>query len=551
MLTKGTGSQGQADKAMRKLQALLKAILLRRMKTSLIDGKPLITLPPKTEEVGHVVFSEDEQEFYNALEGKSRIQFNKYMRANTVGKNYSNILVLLLRLRQCCCHPHLITDFEDANSAGATDLSAEAMLELAESLTPDVVNRLLASESFEVSPLLIGIVRQTNEFQCPVCYDAVENPAIFSTCGHDTCSECLTKISDQANQQNVINGDDAVGTFKCPSCRAKIEKNRILDYATFKKVHMKDPSASEDVDETGSRDGDSDDDSTESDSDSETESDDDINRNGDLRGFIVPDDIEDEDEDEAEDEYEAEKEGNGDAKQAPKKKVQSKGKRKESRGKKKRKDEKRAKKHVSLAMLKKEASKNAKGRSRYMRYLRKHWQPSAKVSKCVELLEQFQAEDQKTIVFSQFVSLLDLLQVPISEKGWECERYDGSMNADARNDAINRFTDKPNTKIMLISLKAGNAGLNLVAASRVIILDPFWNPFIEMQAVDRAHRIGQQRPVEVHRILIQNTVEDRIIELQERKKRLVDEALSEGASKSLGRLGVRELAFLFGVEGSS
>jgi SNF2 family DNA or RNA helicase len=152
-LTKGNGSRGQADKAMRKLQALLKAILLRRMKTSLIDGKPIITLPPKTEEVTHVVFSEDEQEFYNALEGKSRIQFNKYMSANTVGKNYSNILVLLLRLRQCCCHPHLITDFEDANPPVATELSPEAMLRLAEGLSQDVINRLLDAESFEVRSL--------------------------------------------------------------------------------------------------------------------------------------------------------------------------------------------------------------------------------------------------------------------------------------------------------------------------------------------------------------------------------------------------------------
>lgn len=119
------------------------------------------------------------------------------------------------------------------------------------------------------------------------------------------------------------------------------------------------------------------------------------------------------------------------------------------------------------------------------------------------------------------------------------------MSAEARNDAIMRFTDKPNTKIMLISLKAGNAGLNLVAASRVIILDPFWNPFIELQAVDRAYRIGQQKSVEVHRILIQSTVEDRIIELQRQKKELVDAALDEGASKSVGKLGVQQLAFLF------
>lgn len=99
---------------------------------------------------------------------------------------------------------------------------------------------------------------------------------------------------------------------------------------------------------------------------------------------------------------------------------------------------------------------------------------------------------------------------------------------------------------MLISLKAGNAGLNLVAASRVVILDPFWNPFIEMQAVDRAHRIGQQNPVEVHRILVEGTVEDRIITLQEQKRNLVESALDETAAKSVGRLDVQQLAFLFG-----
>jgi SNF2 family DNA or RNA helicase len=139
---------------MRKLQAVLKAILLRRTKTSLIDGKPIIELPPKTEEIQHVVFSEEEQDFYNALENKTKIQFNKYMRANTVGKNYSNILVLLLRLRQCCCHPHLITDFEEAPA----DISTDTMMELARSLAPDVVSRLLAAEAFEVcSPLRIDL----------------------------------------------------------------------------------------------------------------------------------------------------------------------------------------------------------------------------------------------------------------------------------------------------------------------------------------------------------------------------------------------------------
>ena len=151
MLTKGDSRKGDVHNAMRKLQAVLKAILLRRTKTSLIDGKPIINLPPKTEEIQHVVFSEDEQSFYHALESRTQIQFNKYLKAGTVGRNYSNILVLLLRLRQACCHPHLIHDFEDAAPAVA-DLSAEAMMELARSLAPEVVARLLeANGVFEVS----------------------------------------------------------------------------------------------------------------------------------------------------------------------------------------------------------------------------------------------------------------------------------------------------------------------------------------------------------------------------------------------------------------
>jgi SNF2 family DNA or RNA helicase len=317
--------------------------------------------------------------------------------------------------------------------------------------------------------------------------------------------------------------------------------NKIIDYVTFKKVHNPDPA--QDDDETASDSSGSDD----SETDSEFDLEDEVDNDGDLKDFVVPDDFEDETADE-EDSVQGE-DGDDEADEAPKTKPKSKGKgkkekmrRKDKKGKKEKKKE-----HLSIAMLKKEASRTAEGRRRYMKYLRKNWQPSAKVDKCIELLENFINDGQKTIIFSQFVSLLDLLQVPIDEKRWNCLRYDGAMTADARDAAVQKFTDTQTHNIMLISLKAGNAGLNLVAASRVIILDPFWNPYIEMQAVDRAYRIGQQREVEVHRILIEGTVEDRIIELQEQKRKLVDSALDEGANKSLGRLDVQQLAFLFGV----
>ncbi|CZS91523.1 related to DNA repair protein RAD16 [Rhynchosporium graminicola] len=527
LLTKPDPSKSRrsdAENAMRKLQALLKAILMRRTKKSLIDGKPIITLPPKTEEIQHVVFDDDERAFYSALESKTQMQFNKYMRAGTVGKNYTNVLVLLLRLRQACCHPHLIHDYEEAP---ANPEDANAMMELAKTLAPDVVNRILGADG---------------AFECPVCYDVVINPKIITPCGHDTCANCMTRISDQADQQNLANGQDGAVPLRCPTCRGALALNKVIDHSAFKMAHNPEPVADE---------MDSD---TESDSDdgSETESEEDSeDSDGYLKGFVVPDDVEDTDEedDEAEDAEEAEEAEEADEEEvAPKKsKFNFKGKEKakEKRRKSKGKGKTSVKTHMSIAMLKKEATKTANGRRKYMKYLRKNWQPSAKVTKTVDLLGEFMAAGQKTIIFSQFVSLLDLLQVPIDEKKWKCLRYDGSMSADARNDAILRFSESDDHNVMLISLKAGNAGLNLVAASKVIILDPFWNPYIEMQAVDRAYRIGQQNPVEVHRILIEGTVEDRIIELQEQKRKLVESALDENAAKSLGRLGIAQLAFLF------
>lgn len=546
MLTKGSSKKYDADRAMQRLQTVLKAILLRRTKQSQIDGKPIITLPPKTIETQHVVFSDDELAFYQALESKTQIQFNKYLRQNTVGKNYSNILVLLLRLRQACCHPHLITDFDEASPTGE-NLTAEKMQELAQSLLPDVVARLLEADGFEVSCLVPPYLYLLTICQCPICYDAVLNPSIIIPCGHNTCPECLTSISTTAAQQNIANGEDGAAHAKCPECRGNLDPNKVIDYRTFKKVH--DPNAA--GDDEAAAPGVSDDDSTDSDSETEDEDEDDADSDGDLRDFVVPDDIVDtEDEEEADDE--GVNEGDNEVDVEPKTKPRSKTKKSSKRSKKDKKDKKgkgkeKEKPRLSLAMLKKDASRSAKGKRQYLRYLRKNWQPSAKVDKCVDLLDQFQKEGEKTIVFSQFVSLLDLLQVPIDERGWKMERYDGGMNSDARNDAIVRFTDNPECKIMLISLKAGNAGLNLVAASRVIILDPFWNPYIEYQAVDRAYRIGQQKPVQVHRILIEDTVEDRIIELQKQKEKLVNAALDEGANKSLGRLDVTQLAYLFGV----
>lgn len=142
--------------------------------------------------------------------------------------------------------------------------------------------------------------------------------------------------------------------------------------------------------------------------------------------------------------------------------------------------------------------------------------------------------------------MLDLVEVPLLQRGINYTRYDGSMSANERNEAVLDFQDESkDISVMLISLKAGNAGLNLVSASQVIILDPFWNGSVEDQAIDRAHRIGQTKEVHVHRIVVENTVEDRILELQRQKRELVESALDENAAKAISRLGQQELSYLF------
>ncbi|KAL9615397.1 MAG: hypothetical protein Q9167_000225 [Letrouitia subvulpina] len=517
-LAKPLKSNDPDEKArgMRKMQALLKAILLRRNKKSKIDGRPILTLPERTTEAQHAHFNEDEQAFYTALETNTQLQFNKYLKAGSVGRHYSNILVLLLRLRQACCHPHLIKDY--GISSGTTDITVEDLVKFAKELQPDVIARIIEQ----------GAPNNQTALECPVCMDMTENATIFIPCGHNTCSECFTRISDPS--QAIANGyEGGREHIKCPNCRGRIEMSRVTTHSAFKKVHLPEQYGFVEDNAAMSEETDSDEDSS-----------DDDNSKSDLVGFVVADDVAEED-----DQVDAVGEVNHKRSEHvqqlarfPRNSTKVKGKQKLTK-----------KARPTLAQLKKEGARNAKSRKRYLTRLKKDWVPSAKIEKAMEILRAIQERNkgEKTIVFSQFTSLLDLMEVPIFDAGWKCNRYDGSMSPQARNEAVMDFTDRVDCKIMLVSLKAGNAGLNLVAASQVIILDPFWNPYIEEQAIDRAHRIGQMRPVHVHRILIQETVEDRILALQEKKRKLIESALDEKASANIGRLGTRELAFLFGV----
>ncbi|MEX1368013.1 MAG: DEAD/DEAH box helicase, partial [Nannocystaceae bacterium] len=150
---------------------------------------------------------------------------------------------------------------------------------------------------------------------------------------------------------------------------------------------------------------------------------------------------------------------------------------------------------------------------------------SAKLILLRETLEEAVAEEHKALVFSQWTSLLDRCEPVLQAAGLPFVRLDGSTRD--RGAVVERFQDPDGPPVMLISLRAGGTGLNLTAADHVFLLDPWWNPAVEDQAADRAHRIGQDRPVLVHRLVARDTVEERILALQERKRALAEAAIGD------------------------
>lgn len=150
----------------------------------------------------------------------------------------------------------------------------------------------------------------------------------------------------------------------------------------------------------------------------------------------------------------------------------------------------------------------------------------------------------KGIVFSQFTSFLDLINYSLQKSGIKCVQLVGSMTLNARDAAIKKFTEDPDCRIFLMSLKAGGVALNLTVASHVFLMDPWWNPAVERQAQDRIHRIGQYKPIRIVRFVIENTIEERILKLQD-KKELVFEGTVGGSSEALGKLTAEDMQFLF------
>jgi hypothetical protein len=171
---------------------------------------------------------------------------------------------------------------------------------------------------------------------------------------------------------------------------------------------------------------------------------------------------------------------------------------------------------------------------------------SPKIEFLIEQLQELFAEGHSVLVFSQFTSFLDIVQEGLSQHGVPFSRLDGSTSVGRRKDLVEGFQASVEPSVFLLSLKAGGRGLNLTRASYVFHLDPWWNPAVENQASDRAHRIGQSRQVTITRLLMRHSIEEKMMELKKRKLKLYRALLEDAEHDTGAAIGREDFEFLLG-----
>jgi non-specific serine/threonine protein kinase len=152
--------------------------------------------------------------------------------------------------------------------------------------------------------------------------------------------------------------------------------------------------------------------------------------------------------------------------------------------------------------------------------------------------------NHKALIFSQFVTMLSLVEEQLKLRNMKYAYLDGKTKAEKRIEAVKEFQSNDDIKLFLISLKAGGLGLNLTAADYVYLIDPWWNPAVEQQAIDRTHRIGQAKNIFAYKMICKNTVEEKILTLQQKKKALSSELIADETG-FVKKLTIDDVRFLF------
>ncbi|KAF8667979.1 SNF2 family N-terminal domain [Rhizoctonia solani] len=518
----------------RRAQALLKKCLLRRTKNSKLEGKPLITLPPKTIDMEMLEFSPDERQVYQAVEARQQQTLNKFIRAGTVMKNYHLILVMLLRLRQSSathCRMSVSALQRFVLTIARQYASGEFIADGAQVVTSDEDNddneprlstsslansktnakALMGDERFNMvtrqfhntvkdmitAEITGGDLPDDETLECQVCYEPFVGNACVTVSAIGPVSPRMGLIAIKGCLDDLfklpLQGEAAANeefgrgrqyanqeVRPCPKCRGELTTSQIFSASIFEPTEKEKDDMKRQI---------------------ETEL-------GRVNGHKLTHADADEDDD-----------------FVPAGKGKSK-----------------SKYRIKSEDDDDEVDFGAMGEGEDL-------VPGAKMIHMLNLLTTWhkEAPEDKIIAYSQWTSMIDLMQILLKKSGFESLRYDGQMKREEREHALSRFKKQGGPKIILISLKCGGVGLNLTEANRVICMDLAWNAATENQAIDRAHRMGQVKPVTVKRLAIKGTIEERILKLQAEKQNLSDAALGEGNGTKMSRMNVAQLKMLFGL----
>ncbi|KAI0756790.1 SNF2 family N-terminal domain-containing protein [Daedaleopsis nitida] len=475
-----------------RLQTIMKCITLRRTKESRAeDGKKILSLPPRHDELRFLKFDAQEQEIYNQFFNESKAEFHELSHKNEVMKNYVGILQKILRLRQICDHFELVRN----KGLGLIGDSTPVYEDVATSITEDGLN-------IQRAAAILSLLKEAGTAQCVECscelaaletgnegIAEVDAPAVPAKRGRKpkaaaTSSRSSTRQNSPTAPQPVLTRCQhlfCVGCFRnstfpgwpnvqadvhrcCSVCQTALAPNDAvlinLDCSTLESMLSSGP---------------------------------------------------------------------------------------------KKKPGKKEKRQKGIAL--------------------EDFHPSTKVRALLGDLIQFSKANPysanydpgaievqmvdnegnclddgvtKTVVFSQWTSMLDKVEDALEIANIRYDRLDGTMKRDERTKAMDALKHDPGCEVLLVSLKAGGVGLNLTAAQRVYLMDPYWNPAVENQAVDRIHRLGQTRPVTTIKLIIENTIEARLLEVQKKKTELANLTLGPPLSKSdLQARRLEELQQLF------
>ncbi|KAK6186271.1 hypothetical protein SNE40_008341 [Patella caerulea] len=376
------------ETAIKRVQALMANIALRRTKNQQVNGKALVELPARDVFTEHVTLSEDERKLYSAMQTEGKLIISRYFQEGTLLHHYSQVLAILLRLRQLCIHPML------CSKAAHGIQRAMEMLGMTKNGPTVQVDDETKKKLIDA---LMGVLNSGSDEECPICLESLKSPVI-TPCAHVYCRACIINVINVGNPNAM-----------CPLCRGEIKEDKLIEV----------PKEQDQIQDN----------------------------------LIITDE---------------------------------------------------------------------------------NYQSSSKVDALLKSLVKLQSEDPtiKSIIVSQFTSLLSLIEIPLKLNGFKFARLDGTMTNKKRIENIDIFMDPTpgSPTIFLLSLKAGGIGLNLTAASRVFLMDPAWNPAAEEQCFDRCHRLGQKRDVVITKFIVQDSVEEKMLELQDRKRELMQGAFSKKQS---------------------